>query len=208
MRWPERTNANDAPLNMVSRRTQWLLIALAASLGVLVAYSYYSPHLHIDRLRSAAEARDTDRLRELVDFESVRASLKDDIRTMFVQRMSRDLAGNPFAGLGMLMVNAMVDPMVDMIVSPQSIIAIVDRGKVEADISAKGKVSRAPDEPAPTTRRREAIIEQGYENYRRYVITVRPADEPQASLSLYLRRDGLFSWKVYKISLPQTLFSR
>lgn len=192
-----------------------VLLVFAVLVLCLVAYSYYSPRAHLHNIKAAAEAIDTERLRELIDFDSVRTGLKEDMRSVFVTSMQRELSGNPFAGLGLLMMNAMVDPMVDAMISPASIVAMLKAGKLEASgkVSAPGAESQKHGEGAPpvsvSSRKAELVTEQGYENYSRYRISLRPADEPsEKALSLNLRREGLFQWKLYRITLPAMLFEQ
>jgi hypothetical protein len=196
-------------------KNRLLLLVLALVLLCVSGYSYYSPQVHLKNIKAAAEARDTERLRELIDFESVRAGLKEDMRSMFMASMQKELAGNPFAGLGLLMMNAMVDPMVDAMISPTSIVAMIEGGKVEgkADGSPSGAASHEQAAPTPfasaSSRQANIITEHGYENYTRYRISMRPAHEPvDKALSFNLRREGLFGWKLYRITLPATLFEQ
>ena len=68
-----------------------MLIAAAVLVALLATLSYLAPHHTLRSIREAAQVNDTERLRELVDFESVRALLKDDIRTMVLANAATNL---------------------------------------------------------------------------------------------------------------------
>ena len=51
-----------------------ILVILLVGAGV---YSYFTPQLTLKDIRDAAKAQDTERLDDLVDFDSVRAGLEE-----------------------------------------------------------------------------------------------------------------------------------
>lgn len=188
-----------------------LALVSAAALGLALAgWSFHSPRLHVRDMKLAAEAKDSARLRELIDFEAVRASLRDDVRAMLLASAPRELTGNPLAGLGLLVANALIEPMVDALVSPQSIVLMMERGTVRQP--GAPAPSRPPPTPEKDSRessavvRQDIVVEHGYESLNRYRYAIRPAGEPpDGSLTLHLRREGPFSWKLDRIGLPQAL---
>jgi hypothetical protein len=187
----------------------FLVIALLAAAG----YSYYSPQLHVKKLKAAAQARDTRRISELVDFPAVRAGLKDDFKTLLVPAQ-RENAGEPLGALGLFIVGAMIEPIIDAMVSPAAIIAMLEQGKVRVlpgdRAQPPGDQVQPPGAPSPPRAydpKREVIVEQGYESYDRYRIRLRPAEQaPDKAVSFVLTREGLFHWKVSRIVLPPSVF--
>jgi hypothetical protein len=188
--------------------TRWVVLAPLMVLLTLAAYSWYSPRAYLVMLREAAEARDTEGLRELVDFDAVRARLKHDVRSILFEPGERQLHRDAMAGLNPSRTNEVVDSMVETMVSPQSILAMLDRGTAEgATRPARRAVQRR--DVAATSAKRGVATNQAYESYGRYRLSVWPVDEPRENaVSLYLRRDGPFKWKLDRVGLPQTLFER
>jgi hypothetical protein len=186
--------------------TRLVVFAPLILLLVLAAYSWYSPRAYLVMLREAAEAHDSEGLRELVDFESVRARLEEDVRSMGDEPGERELRAGPMAGLNRSRMNQVVDSMVETMVSPQSIVAMLDRGTVEAAAAPSAGRAAEGKEVAPKPAERAVVTDQAYESYSRYRISVWPADEARANgVSLYLRRDGPFKWKLDRVELPQAL---
>jgi hypothetical protein len=186
----------------------FLVIALLAVAG----YSYYSPQLHVKKLKDAAQARDTQRIRELVDFDAVRTGLKDDFKVLLMPAQ-RENAGEPLGSLGLFIVGAMIEPIIDAMISPAAIIAMLEQGKVRVLPADRAKTPERPQPPgAPSPPRaydpkREVIVEQGYESFSEYRIRLRPAEQaPEQAISMVLTRAGLFHWKVSRIVLPRSVF--
>ena len=126
-------------------RKSAIIIGLSALFVLIISavvYSYFSPQLTLKGIREAAKAQDTERLRDLVDFDSVRAGLKDDIRAMVNTSAAQDLRGNPFAALGVALAGAIVDPLVGALVNPATIVSAVSQGKL--DVAALQKRANVP----------------------------------------------------------------
>jgi hypothetical protein len=188
--------------------TRWVVLAPLIVLLSLAAYSWYSPRAHLVMLREAAEARDSEGLRELVDLDTVRARLKQDVRSIVFEPGERQLHEDRMAGPNPSRMNEGVDSMVETMVSPRSILAMLDRGTVEAAAALSAGPAQGKDVAAKPARR-DVATDQAYESYSRYRYSVWPVDEPRENaVSLYLRRDGPFKWKLDRVGLPQTLFER
>jgi len=197
-----------------------LLVMLVLLVGAGV-YSYFGPQLTLRDIRNAAKEKDTEKLRDLIDFDSVRASLKDDFRAMVTDSATEDLRDNPFAAVGVAFASALIDPMIDSLVSPSSIVRAVStgqigtgglqtrkrsagRGKALAGKTVAGSPALPGDSPPDAVR-----IEGGYSGYSRYRFTIRTANvRPEDSLGFVLKRQGLFSWRLSRIVLPESFFHK
>lgn len=193
---------------MSKARLTYISVAVVVTLLGLGAYSYFSPELHLRQVRTAAKNQDTERLRELIDFESVKSRLKEDIRVKMVSSLENELSGNPFAGFAMLLANAMIDPLVEMVVTAPALASIFDRGNISLDPEAERREQEALQErqvQPGTSDRQKVVIEGRYDSYRRYRVTLRPGGEAAWSsnkISVYLRRQGFASWKISRIVIP------
>src|SRR5690349_309413 len=123
------------------------IVAIAAAVVFLTAY-FATPFLVLDRLSRAVRARDRDQLAELVDFPKVRTNLKDQFAQTIARRADehRDLERNPLAGLVLTLVPVILDKVVDAIVTPDGVVAILQRpigDGAEHDKSRKKRWNRS-----------------------------------------------------------------
>jgi len=169
---------------------------LALALVAFVGAYFASPFLAAQRLRSAAESGDRKALEELVDFPSFRASLKEELRERLMSEARQDPGGSALSGLGMMLAPALVSGAVDVLVTPDAIAAMVEKGQ-------------APDptrRPEPATSSDEPRLHQGYgyRNLDTFAVTLTREDQPDQQLALLMRRHGLFGWKLSAVDLnPQ-----
>ncbi|MBP7704490.1 MAG: DUF2939 domain-containing protein [Caulobacter sp.] len=180
-----------------------LLIGLAVAVAVLVAGLYAaSPFWAMNRLRAAIEAGDRDRLEELVDFPSVRENLKADLNAAMMARIRNapDLRDNPFAGLGMVLVPAIVDRLVDAMITPAGL-AQLSEGESPTPGGQRSESAKAP-ESKPAERKEEPKLAYGYRDLNRFQV-VQTVD--RGELTWVFRRRGLFSWQLVRLELPKAL---
>lgn len=171
-------------------RTWWLLGAL----GVVFAGGVYggSPYFAASNLRETAAKGDADALDELVDFPSVRESLKAQMNAAMMAKMQSDpeMANNPFAGLGMMLAPTIIERAVDAYVTPEGMAAIV-RGKKPAGASKAEAANPEPDyksEWLDLDTFRVTPVGQG-------------ANDPMPSF--IFKRQGFASWELTKIEFPE-----
>src|SRR5260370_1298387 len=88
---------------------------LVAAVLLLIGMYVASPWIAVSQLRGAAKAGDRDKLDRLVDFPAVRESLKSQLKAQMLLKTQSDpdLKNNPFAGLAVLVLPALVDRLVD-----------------------------------------------------------------------------------------------
>lgn len=175
--------------------------------GGLAIYSYLTPDIAFKNIRTAALEGDNERLHELIDFHSVRAGLKEDLKSQFMTEMHGQIQGNPFAALGVAMVNMMIDPLVDAVASPSGITAFVE-GRVRP-LDEGGRTEPSMGSGDDEYAQGDVNIDAGYVSYSRYRVRLKVADKDSLEMSTFsLRRAGLFSWKLARVSLPKGMFAR
>lgn len=168
--------------------------------ALLVAGSAYagSPYLAASNLKAAAIDGDADKLEASVDFPAVRHSLKSQISAAMVQKMNSDpdMKGNPFAGLGMMMIPAIVDKAIDAYVTPEGLAALVKGSKPNAS-----KGTSASENPE---------IEYDYEwvNSDRFKVKTANIKTQEAGPILVFERRGLVTWKLVKVDLADNFFQQ
>jgi len=173
-------------------RKSWIIaIGIAAALLVL-AYGA-SPYLAVRGFVAAAKQGDAEKLRGSVDFPAVRADLKPQLAAAVTTRMERDpqMRDNPLAGLGAMLMPSILDRMIDSLVTPEGIAALV----------RAGKVGRADTDSAAPRR-----VDYGfhYVALNRFDVTLRRQGAASDPVNLVFERRGLFAWKLIRIALPQS----
>lgn len=176
---------------------KWIAAMVAALALLAIAYAG-SPYLAARNLREAAIGADVDKLDAAVDFPAVRDGLKSQVSAAMTKRLNDDPAmkDNPFAGLGMVLMPTIVDRMVDALVTPDGIAALIRQGRPGADTAGR----RTPD---PDITYRYGYV--GMDRFRVRMVN-RQRDEPMPSL--IFERRGLFSWKLVRLELPDTMLDR
>lgn len=182
------------------------LALIAALVGVALFLGGYlaSPWIAVNNLRNAARAGDADRLQRLVDFPSVRDSLKGQLNALFMGELNNDpdLKNNPFAGFAAVLAPGLVNSAVDVFVTPDAISRLIEEGK-----AAPLRTPLSPrNEPQPVADRREAEVHGGYTDLDTFRVWSRAPDaSPADEAALVLLRQGLFAWRLVRIELPPSL---
>lgn len=173
-------------------RKGWIIAIGAALAAVLLAYGA-SPYVAVRGFVAAAKQGDAEKLRGSVDFPAVRADLKPQLAAAVTTRMERDpeMRGNPFAGLGAMLMPSILDRIIDSVVTPEGIAALVRAGKV----GHAETTSAAP-------RRVDYVLH--YITRDRFGVTVRRQGAVGDPVNLVFERRGLFTWKLVRIALPQS----
>lgn len=163
--------------------------------AVLVGWLALSPYVVVWRLQSAAKNQNADALSALVDFESVRSSLKAHLHSQWLDTAADQ---NGFAALGSAIGAMLVDSIIDRFVTPHGFAALMrnpERGTeteeapgppdgVIDDISASGIETR-----------------KAYESPNRFVFETWVTSMDDQRVGFTLKRKVL-SWRVSGLRLP------
>lgn len=169
------------------RRRHQLSLAAALLAGLCF---YATPYLALHQIRSAAAAQDAAKLAGYVDFPALRQSLKTGVRARLIGD-ERNERGEPTPAnvLGAAVAGALLGPMVDSLITPESLARLLQGQQPVAAVTGMA------GEPPGTLQTRMA-----YEGADRFVFSVsKPDEEP---VDLVLRRDGLLHWKLAELRLP------
>jgi hypothetical protein len=107
-----------ATLGAVMAKSGLLVVGVVACLvvgGLFLA----GPYVALYQLRSAANQDDAQALSELVDFDQVRTHTKIRLRTNIERRVPAGFSG--LARVGAAVAGAALDPLVDSVITPQTI---------------------------------------------------------------------------------------
>lgn len=166
------------------------------AIGVLLLgiWLFFTPYLTANAMRSAAEEGNGGKLSGYVDFPALRESLKASFNAKLASEVVGEAEDNAFAALGAAMASAFVSPMIDALVTPESLVMMMTGETPQpGTTSATAKAS---------TGKLDADITMSYESFDTFVVTVSKRGEGEEPVGLVLRRDGLISWKLSALRLP------
>lgn len=163
--------------------------AIIVALMVALAVGWYagSPSWTLRQMRSAAVEGNVDALADHIDFDRVRTSLKDQMNALVTRKLAEEQArnpGNPFMAFGAMMAPAIVNNMVDALVTKDGMRQLVLSGKLRPD---DRNMAARPDD--------YTIDRDGLDRF-----TLTPGRSgPQAGF--VFERDGL-GWILVEVRLP------
>lgn len=166
---------------------------LKASLAVLVAlgclWFYFTPHLAVRSMQSAAEAKDAAKFSGYVNFPALRENVKGTLNAKMASEMAKQ-KDNAFAAFGTALATTMVNQMVDSLVTPESLTMMMQGGKTNT-----AKAAGPGGQP-------NTDVAMGYEGFDRFVVNVKPKNDAGAPVGLVFSRDGMFSWRLTGLRVP------
>ena len=124
-----------------SQRRIMLFVVAGVLLAVLVAWFYSLPYLAAKAMKEAAEQNDPVKLATYVDFPAVKESLRASFNVAIAKKMSAQKDTSPMGALGAVMAAAIVSPMIDALVTPESLAAIMQGQKPAIRTSPTSKDS-------------------------------------------------------------------
>ncbi|HLA36656.1 MAG TPA: DUF2939 domain-containing protein [Rhodocyclaceae bacterium] len=151
-------------------------------------WSYFSPHRTAKNLQAAAEAKDTAKLSLYVDFPALKTDLKNTLGAKMDATAKK--SDNPLSMIGAALAGAVVGPMVETFVTPESLALLMKGEKPQNNA------------PSATAKPQEAETATSYESFDRFVVTVRQKDAAAQPIGLVFQRAGWFSWKLSALRLP------
>lgn len=180
-------------------------ITIAATVAVLAlgAATWASPYYALHQMKTAVAGRDAAALAGQVDFPALRSNVKDQLAATMSHSISAVAgADNPFAAMGAALGNAMLGKMVDAMVSPAGVEALVSKSALNSHPQTDGDDSMQASAPAGQDKAGPKYA-ASYAGWDRFVI--RPAQRHDDAGALVLRRHGLWSWKLSEIELSKAM---
>ncbi|MCY7337491.1 MAG: DUF2939 domain-containing protein [Chamaesiphon sp.] len=177
-------------LKSLDRKT--IIIGAAASTTIAAIAGgglYYAPYLTIDSMQNAATNRNADALSQQIDFTALRISIKENIQAQVIKQIA---AGNQTPKMTPELIEKMVSPMVDKIITPEGLEQLmldkipeakIDLGNLDRDIA-------------------KSDINMGYESLDRFVVHITDKVDRSKDVSLILKRDGI-AWKLAGIDISK-----
>jgi hypothetical protein len=169
-----------------------LLLAIIALIAFGIWF-YATPYLTVSNMTSAAESGDTVKLSSHVNFPALKDNLKGLLNAKLAPEAEKQEAA-PLTSLGTALASTLIGPMVDTLVTPESLAMIIKGHKLPPVMKVQSQ--KAPDDS-------NTEISMSYESFNRFAATIKKKDQINMPISLILTRDGLFSWKLSALRMPK-----
>lgn len=177
---------------------KWIVLALLLAAGLL-AYVAAGPYLTIRAIGQAVQEEDASALARHVDFPALRTSLKAQVSDAIVREAGAEAQSSLLGAFGLTVATGLAGGMVDAMVTPVGLGALMEGRKLWNRGSGLAPPSRGdvPTGGAPRSPLREAA--HAYESPTRFTATV---DDDGRPVVFVLTRKGL-RWKLSDIRLPR-----
>ena len=178
---------------------KWIALAVLLVVGLL-AYVAAGPYLTLRAIGQAVQEEDASALARHVDFPALRSSLKAQVSDAIVREAGAEAQSSLFGALGLTVATGLAGGMVDAMVTPVGLGALMEGRKVWNRGAGRAPPSRgaAPAEGTGASPLRDAA--HAYASPSRFTATV--TDDRGRPLVFVLTRQGL-RWKLSDIELPR-----
>ena len=160
---------------------------------IFAIYLYASPYLVLNNIKNAAEQGDADKLSGYIDFPSVKQSMKDQVKAVMVKELASIKEQDGFEALGTMLGAAMIDPLIDGLVTPDGVALMLQGQKLDFDLN------NDTPEDKPKAKNEDIDYKAGYLSFNRFKVQIIDANDPNESIDVIMHRDWL-SWKVTRIN--------
>ena len=171
-----------------------ILGSVIALVIAIAGYLYASPYLVLNSIKTAAQNGESEKVSQYIDYPSVRQSFKDQMNAMMMKEVQKQ-ENNGFAALGAMLASAMVDKMIDAVVTPEGMTLML-QGK-----DLKQSVSGGENESAEHKQEEhQPDYETSYTSFNDFQVVIKDPNKSK-EVKVLMVRDGL-SWKINKIVVP------
>lgn len=182
-----------------------ILVGVVAGI-VLLGSIAASPYITLYQLRSAMQDSDADAFSKHVDFPALRENFKGQMMGFIDSQMdSPDMEKNPFAGFGKVMAVTFIGPMVDNLISPAGVIAMMKSNSVSLNAAKKSGVSTA-DTPPTGVSKPMPDYAIDYRSWDKFVVRGKDASEDRGGF--VFRRHGIWDWKLSAVEMPDNFLDK
>lgn len=160
---------------------------------IFLIYFYASPYIVLNNIKKAAEQGDADKLSGYIDFPSVKQSMKDQVKAAMVEELASSKEQDGFEALGTMLATAMIDPLIDGLVTPDGVALMLQGQKLDFDLN------NDTPEDKPKAKNEDVDYKAGYLSFNRFKVQIIDVNDTDESLDVIMHRDWL-SWKVTRIN--------
>ena len=128
-----------------------------------------------------------------------------------MKKAATELEGNPFAAIGIMMANSLIDPLIDQVISPAGLQALLSTGDMSVQpsdiLNEKNSWSTkesTTDQFQPSS---DLSVKMNYMDLNEFKIELSNKSVIAEPISLFMEREGFADWKVTGIEIPQSVFN-
>ncbi|WP_157667452.1 DUF2939 domain-containing protein [Comamonas serinivorans] len=173
-----------------------VVAGVLAAAGVWGGAPYYTAH----QIKQAVERGDAAALAKHVDFDRVRASLKRQLTEGVTRHLPEGARSGVIADLGGLLASRATDAALQALITPEGVTDLL-AGRMVNPLDRPSADQGAP-EPAPTRDADTPRPSAGYVGWDQFQVQL-PAKG--RNVNLMLTREGVLSWRLTDIELPDLL---
>jgi hypothetical protein len=168
--------------------------ALALTAAAVGGYWYYSPHLALKSMQTAAQEKDADKFNEHVDYPKLRESFKGQMSAMMAEQLGKSGSTGAEAW-GAMLGAAMANQFVDALVRPEVVMKAMQSG--EFNPKAAGGSSQSSENKKPSW----TLERKGTDKVIAYGTDPTSSDKSKA-LGVVFERYGFADWKLTEVRFP------
>lgn len=168
-----------------------VLVLTAAAVG---GYWYYSPHLALKSMQTAAQEKDADKFNEHVDYPKLRESFKGQMSAMMAEQLGKSGSTGAEAW-GAMLGAAMANQFVDALVRPEVVMKAMQSGEFSPKATGENSPSSENKKPSWTFERK------GTDKLIAYATAPDSSDKSKA-LGVVFERYGFADWKLTEVRFP------
>ncbi len=176
------------------------IIFLIIFITVLIIAGIFAagPYVTIHKIKSGIVNHDAEQISAQVDFRELRKNIKEQFNAQVTKETEPYLKDNPFAALGLALASKLVDNIVDMVITPNSIANLMEGNKA---LQSRVKEGTKND----NNRNKEPFKNARYkfESLSKFSASIRSENEEE--MRFIFTRNGL-SWKLSNIQFPMNFF--
>ncbi|UQV43836.1 DUF2939 domain-containing protein [Janthinobacterium lividum] len=177
-----------------------ITIAAAVAVIAVAVTAYASPYYALHQIKAALAERNAEALAAHVDFPALRTSVKTQLEASMARSIEATAgSGNPLAALGESIASAMLGKMVDTMVSPAGVVALVNKSAVSPQADAN------TDAPADGAQKK-ANYSAGYAGVNTFIVRAKDGNAQEGALVLL--RHGVWGWKLSSIEIASAMAGR
>ncbi len=190
----------------------------------IVGYFFASPYHTLYQIKTAVDQHDADAIVAVIDFPQVKSSVKEQLKSSMMANLANELPDDDMQMLGAMFAGAMVDGIVDVVVTPNAVTLLMDGKNINDELQKKlggmANEHAANSQVATTEKQADSAnqpsinsddwdINTRYTGINNFAVDVMRTDKTtNEPITLLMQREGLFGWKVVDVKLPASLLKK
>jgi hypothetical protein len=174
-------------------KKKWIAAVAFLLIAAGTGWYFVSPGWTLKQMADAAQSRDADKLSAYVDYPKLRDTTKSQLKAAMASKIASG-SNNGFEALGMMVGLAMMDTMIDGVLTPEGMEAMFAKAKESETVRPPAK------KPFGLDANNREIVRDGLDRFR-----LHEKGRADQDGDLIFERHG-FGWKLAEIKVPQHLF--